>query len=66
MTGSLPSGAAQIGRVARVETRAQVLARMLDLMRQAHAIDCELVVFPELALTTLLPSAFDCQLGEPR
>jgi predicted amidohydrolase len=48
-------GAAQLGPIARSESRAQVVARMLALMRQAHAHGCQLVVFPELALTTFFP-----------
>ncbi|MGA1289288.1 MAG: nitrilase-related carbon-nitrogen hydrolase, partial [Rubrivivax sp.] len=48
-------GAAQLGPIARSESRAQVVARMLALMRQAHAHGCNLVVFPELALTTFFP-----------
>ena len=55
MSRILTVGAAQMGPIARAETRAQVVARMLDLMRQAHAMGCELVVFPELALTTFFP-----------
>jgi hypothetical protein len=48
-------GAAQLGPIARADTRAQVVARMLALMHQAKAAGCELVVFPELALTTFFP-----------
>ena len=48
-------GAAQLGPIARSETRAQVVQRLLELMRQAKAHGCELVVFPELALTTFFP-----------
>lgn len=48
-------GAAQLGPVARSDTRAQVVKRLIELMRQAKAHGCELVVFPELALTTFFP-----------
>jgi len=48
-------GAAQLGPIARAETRAQVVARLLALMRQASAHGCDLVVYPELALTTFFP-----------
>lgn len=48
-------GAAQLGPVARSDTRAQVVARMLALMGQAAKQGCDLVVFPELALTTFFP-----------
>ena len=48
-------GAAQLGPIQRTDSRASVVARMLDLMRQAHAKGCDLVVYPELALTTFFP-----------
>jgi predicted amidohydrolase len=48
-------GAAQLGPIARAETRAQVVSRLLALMRQAKAHGCDLVVYPELALTTFFP-----------
>ena len=48
-------GAAQLGPIARAETRAQVVVRMIALMQQAKAHGCDLVVYPELALTTFFP-----------
>jgi len=51
----LGGGAAQLGPIARAETRTQVVARLLALMRQAKAHGCDLVVYPELALTTFFP-----------
>lgn len=48
-------GAAQLGPIARRETRAQVVGRLLELMRQARAMGCDVVVYPELALTTFFP-----------
>ena len=48
-------GAAQLGPIARQESRGQAVARMIALMRQAHACGVQLVVFPELALTTFFP-----------
>ena len=47
--------AAQLGPIARAESRAQVVTRMLALMSQAKSHGCDLVVFPELALTTFFP-----------
>jgi N-carbamoyl-D-amino-acid hydrolase len=47
--------AAQLGPIARSETRSQVVQRMLALLRQARHHGCDLVVFPELALTTFFP-----------
>jgi len=55
MTRILTVGAAQLGPIARSETRSQVVQRMLALMREAKAGGCDLVVFPELALTTFFP-----------
>src|SRR5215510_4439234 len=48
-------GAAQLGPIQRAETRPQVMKRLLDLLQQAKAHGCDLVVFPELALTTFFP-----------
>ena len=48
-------GAAQLGPVPRVDTRADVVERLLALLREAHERGCQLVVFPELALTTFFP-----------
>jgi predicted amidohydrolase len=48
-------GAAQLGPIARNETREQVVDRLVALLGQAAARGCELVVFPELALTTFFP-----------
>jgi len=57
-------GAAQLGPIARADTRAQVVARMLVLLRQAKAHGCDLVVFPELALTTFFPRWYFEQQSE--
>jgi len=48
-------GAAQLGPIARGESRAQVVKRLLALMREAHGFRCDLVAYPELALTTFFP-----------
>src|SRR5580704_10792052 len=45
--------AAQLGPVQKADTRQAVVARMLELMRQAKG--CDLIVYPELALTTFFP-----------
>ena len=47
--------AGQLGPVARRETRTEVVARLITLMRQAKANGCDLIVYPELALTTFFP-----------
>lgn len=51
----LTVGAAQLGPIARNESRPQVVERLVALLHQAKAQGCELVVFPELALTTFFP-----------
>ncbi|MEE8535085.1 MAG: N-carbamoyl-D-amino-acid hydrolase, partial [Kiloniellales bacterium] len=55
MSRTVKVGAAQLGPIARSESRAEVVARLLELMRQAKSAGCELVVYPELALTTFFP-----------
>jgi len=48
-------GAAQLGPIARQDSRALVVKRLLGLLGQARGRGCDLVVFPELALTTFFP-----------
>ena len=48
-------GAAQLGPVEPDHSRAEVVERMKALMGEAHAGGCDLVVYPELALTTFFP-----------
>ena len=48
-------GAAQLGPIARRDSRSDVVKRLVSLLGQAHARGCDLVVFPELALTTFFP-----------
>jgi predicted amidohydrolase len=39
----------------RTDTRGQVVQRLIALMRQAKAAGCDVVVYPELTLTTFFP-----------
>ena len=55
MSRTVKVGAAQLGPIARDESRARVVGRLLELMRQAKDGGCGLVVYPELALTTFFP-----------
>jgi N-carbamoyl-D-amino-acid hydrolase len=48
-------GAAQMGPIQRADSRQTVVGRMLDLLEQASERSCDLVVYPELALTTFFP-----------
>ena len=45
----------QLGPIARNETRSQVVQRLGTLMREARQMGCDLIVYPELALTTFFP-----------
>jgi len=51
-------GAAQLGPIQRHHTRVEVVQRLIALLRQAKERQCDLVVFPELALTTFFPRWF--------
>ncbi len=58
MSRVLNVAAAQLGPIARSETRKQVVARLIELMRQAKSMGADVVVYPELALTTFFPRWF--------
>ena len=58
MSRLLKVAAAQLGPVQRSDDRKSVVARLLELLREAHSKKAELVVFPELALTTFFPRWF--------
>ena len=47
--------AAQSGPIQKAESRQAVVKRMIDLLDQAKAQRCDLVVYTELALTTFFP-----------
>jgi N-carbamoyl-D-amino-acid hydrolase len=55
MTRRLTVAAAQLGPIAGADPRADVVERLLALLQQAHGRGADLVVFPELALTTFFP-----------
>jgi hypothetical protein len=58
MSRYLTVAAAQMGPVSREETREAVVDRLLVMLDDAHSRGAELVVFPELALTTFFPRYF--------
>lgn len=64
MARVLRTAAAQLGPIRRDESRASTVARMIELMRQAHDAGARLVVFPELALTTFFPRWYFEQQSE--
>jgi predicted amidohydrolase len=55
MTRIINVAAAQLGPIQRADSRADVIERLLAHLHNAHAMGCQLVVFPELALTTFFP-----------
>ncbi len=55
---NLNVAAAQLGPIQRTDDRKSVVSRLIDLLREAHGKKAELVVFPELALTTFFPRWF--------
>jgi len=58
MTRLLKVAAAQLGPIQRTDDRQSVVKRLIELLRNAHSQKAELVVFPELALTTFFPRWF--------
>ena len=52
---SLRVGAAQLGPITRDAGRSEVVDRLVTLMRRGSDAGCQLIVFPELALTTFFP-----------
>lgn len=55
MTRRLTVAGAQLGPIELEHSRTEVVERLLVLLRDAADRDAELVVFPELALTTFFP-----------
>jgi hypothetical protein len=55
MTRMVTVGAAQMGPIALAESRKAVVQRLIVLLEQGARHGCDLVVFPELALTTFFP-----------
>ncbi|MFY8112788.1 MAG: N-carbamoyl-D-amino-acid hydrolase [Rhabdaerophilum sp.] len=64
MSRVITVGAAQLGAIQRSDSRSAVVARMVTLMREAARNGCDLVAFPELALTTFFPRWFMADQAE--
>ncbi len=64
MTRLLKVAAAQLGPIQRTDDRQSVVKRLIELLRNAHSQKAELVVFPELALTTFFPRWFVDDISE--
>src|SRR4051812_13291471 len=58
MTRNVRVGAGQLGPIQRDDSRDDVVMRLLDLLREAADAGCDLLVYPELALTTFFPRWF--------
>jgi N-carbamoyl-D-amino-acid hydrolase len=56
--------AAQLGPIQRAEPRSVAVGRMIRLMERAHKRGVELIVFPELALTTFFPRHYHEDIAE--
>ena len=59
MTRRLVLAAAQMGPIQKAEGRDVAVGRMVRLMEKAHRMGAEVVVFPELALTTFFPRWYE-------
>jgi predicted amidohydrolase len=55
MTRIVNLASAQMGPIAKAESRSDTVRRLLAMMREAKARGADLVVFPELALTSFFP-----------
>jgi predicted amidohydrolase len=55
MSRRIVVAAAQMGPIARAESREQCVTRQVEMMRLAKSRGAGLIVFPELALTTFFP-----------
>ena len=53
-----------MGPIQRDDSREQVAVRLLDLLREAADAGCDLIVYPELALTTFFPRWFVDDIAE--
>lgn len=58
MSRIITIGAAQMGPIQRADSREAVVSRMLALMEEGARHRCDLLVFPELTLTTFFPRWF--------
>ncbi|MGI9605667.1 MAG: N-carbamoyl-D-amino-acid hydrolase [Acidimicrobiales bacterium] len=61
---TLRIGAAQLGPIAKDESRTQVVDRLLALLASAADHGVELLVYPELALTTFFPRWYTEDIAE--
>ena len=55
MSRRLKVSAAQLGPINRADSRKSVVARLVEMLKEADSRGSKFVVFPELALTTFFP-----------
>ena len=64
MARRITLGAAQLGPIAKDESKAEVVERLIVLLERASVQAVDLLVFPELALTTFFPRWYVEDLSE--
>jgi predicted amidohydrolase len=64
MSRSIRVAGGQLGPIQRDHTRAEVVERLVALLHQAAAAGCDLIVYPELALTTFFPRWYVPDIGQ--
>jgi predicted amidohydrolase len=64
MARTITIGGAQLGPIQRDHGREEVVERLIALLHQAHRSGVELLVYPELALTTFFPRWFVDDISE--
>ena len=55
MSRTIRVAGGQLGPIQREHSRAEVVERLITLLREAATAGCDLIVYPELALTTFFP-----------
>ena len=58
MSRRLTVGAGQMGPIAREESKSEVVDRLMAMLQEAHEQGVDLLVYPELAMTTFFPRWF--------
>ena len=64
MTRIVRVGGAQLGPIEREHSRSMVVERLIELLQRGADAGCDLVVYPELALTTFFPRWFVDDISE--
>jgi predicted amidohydrolase len=64
LSRKLRIGGAQMGPIHKADSRQAAVRRMIDLLDQAKDRGCDLVVYPELALTTFFPRWYMTEQAE--